>query len=146
MSGNGDSLQPVKYLGKVRSLYAHGLGVAVVSISYARSRLDDTPTLALSRWPRNPCVPSGLARRKARGTIAVPSRSIRSACLSTKRSPMARTRTSGRTRSKTSPTVLPSRCIAVSSPGSLVRRATTNSNVTFFYVRRANALVALPIF
>ena len=48
MSGNGDSLQPVKYLGKVRSLYAHGLGVAVVSISYARSRLDDTPTLVLS--------------------------------------------------------------------------------------------------
>jgi hypothetical protein len=28
-----DSLQPVKYLGKVRCLYAHGLGVAIVSNS-----------------------------------------------------------------------------------------------------------------
>jgi hypothetical protein len=31
MNGNEDSLQPVKYLGKVRSLYAHGMGVAIVS-------------------------------------------------------------------------------------------------------------------
>jgi hypothetical protein len=35
MNGNDDSLQPVKYLGKVRSLYAHGMGAAIVSmISY----------------------------------------------------------------------------------------------------------------
>jgi len=32
MNGNEDNLQPVKYLGKVRSLYAHGIGVAIVSI------------------------------------------------------------------------------------------------------------------
>ncbi len=30
MNGNEDSLQPVKYLGKARSLYAHGMGVAIV--------------------------------------------------------------------------------------------------------------------
>ncbi len=34
MNGNEDSLQPVKYLGKVRSLYAHGVGVAIVSMCY----------------------------------------------------------------------------------------------------------------
>jgi hypothetical protein len=32
MNGNEDSLQPVKYLGKARTLYAHGIGVAIVSI------------------------------------------------------------------------------------------------------------------
>jgi len=32
MTGNEDSLQPVKYLGKARSVYAHGMGVAIVSI------------------------------------------------------------------------------------------------------------------
>jgi len=31
MNANEDTLQPVKYLGKVRSLYAHGIGVAIVS-------------------------------------------------------------------------------------------------------------------
>jgi len=31
MTGNEDSLQPVKYLGKARALYAHGMGVAIVS-------------------------------------------------------------------------------------------------------------------
>jgi hypothetical protein len=34
MNGNEDSLQPVKYLGKVRSLYAHGMGVAIVSVLF----------------------------------------------------------------------------------------------------------------
>jgi purine-nucleoside phosphorylase len=32
MTGNEDSLQPVKYLGKARTVYAHGMGVAIVSI------------------------------------------------------------------------------------------------------------------
>jgi hypothetical protein len=32
MNGNEDTLQAVKYLGKVRSLHAHGMGVAIVSI------------------------------------------------------------------------------------------------------------------
>ena len=31
MVGHDDTLQPVKYLGKVRSLHAHGIGVAIVS-------------------------------------------------------------------------------------------------------------------
>ena len=32
MNGNEDSLQAVKYLGKVPALYPHGIGVAIVSI------------------------------------------------------------------------------------------------------------------
>ncbi|CAF0768960.1 unnamed protein product [Adineta ricciae] len=40
MNGNDDNLQPVKYLGKVRSLYAHGIGVAIepVRLVWARSK------------------------------------------------------------------------------------------------------------
>ncbi|UJR15761.1 hypothetical protein I4U23_002696 [Adineta vaga] len=40
MNGNDDNLQPVKYLGKVRSLYAHGVGVAIepVRIVWTRSK------------------------------------------------------------------------------------------------------------
>lgn len=33
MNGNDDCLQPVKYLGKVRTLQPHGIGVAIVSIT-----------------------------------------------------------------------------------------------------------------
>ncbi|CAF1064699.1 unnamed protein product [Rotaria sordida] len=40
MNNDNDSLQPVKYLGKVRSLYAHGTGVAIepVRIVWTRSK------------------------------------------------------------------------------------------------------------
>ncbi|CAF1474651.1 unnamed protein product [Rotaria magnacalcarata] len=40
MNGNDDCLQPVKYLGKVRSMYAHGMGVAIepVRIVWTRSK------------------------------------------------------------------------------------------------------------
>jgi CRISPR/Cas system-associated protein Csx1 len=41
MNGNEDNLQPVKYLGKVRSLYAHGIGAAIVSIFLYRMMFNE---------------------------------------------------------------------------------------------------------
>ncbi len=41
MNGNEDNLQPVKYLGKVRSLYAHGIGAAIVSIYLYRMMFNE---------------------------------------------------------------------------------------------------------
>jgi hypothetical protein len=70
MNGNEDSLQPVKYLGKARSLYAHGMGVAIVRKFFFFFLLFDFFYFIFD-FKRNQYVLFGIDQKKVHDIIVV---------------------------------------------------------------------------